>query len=154
VQVAINSPTLAGFVRGIWHAYGFLGIGFSAIFACFWVASEGLLPSWWTTVPAIVIGSCALHEAGHLFAAKRLGVRAALLTKFGYAAITYKRPDIKAVRVITVAGPLAAVLVCLVAAMFFASFLKWIFVMTAIAHLCCLLPVAADGQLLWRGYDK
>jgi hypothetical protein len=147
----VRSSNTASLFKAAWAAYGLLWLISTMFTTCFWLAALGGLPVWWLGLPAIVLGSCALHEVGHLLAAKILRTKCKILAAPGYMAITYANVTPSAARLITFGGPALTVAVYLGAFWLVAgTFLKFVLVATAAAHLLSLLPFTADGRTIWK----
>jgi hypothetical protein len=144
------APGGLGFWRAMGRSYGLLFAALTGLFIGVYAAVPhmSLLI---VTLPAAVLMSCVVHEAGHLVAVRHSDTPSFLLSSFGYAAVTYVQPSRRWSRLIAAAGPCMAAAVYITAALYISPILlKCIAVSTALLHLGALLPWFADGKTLWR----
>jgi hypothetical protein len=124
---------------------------FTIVVAFFWLAARGGLPVWWLGLPAIALGSCVLHEAGHLLAAKFFRLKCHVLGAPGYMAVAYADSTPQLARFIAISGPgLTACVYVGASWLVVGVFLKFVLVSSAAAHLLSLLPFTADGKTIWK----
>lgn len=147
--------TLGGFLGSMVRAYGLLAIGSGTAFAVCRAAVGPAFPAYWVWLPAALLATCVVHEAGHTLAARWLGVRFILLARPWSAAVMYAEPAALESRLIALAGPMTAVLCCAVGAMLSATiFIQAAWIIASLIHACSLLPSLADGKTIWRNYEK
>jgi hypothetical protein len=143
--------TVRGFVYSMARAYGLYIACSIVLFASIKILFAARLPWFWVWLPAGVLATCAVHEAGHAVAARLVYVPFVFLARRGRAAIMYTQPASNVARKIAAWGPLAAAIVCCGAIVFASESLpRYMWAMAGLLHLCSLLPFVADGKTIWR----
>jgi hypothetical protein len=133
------------------RAYGALTLAGTFVFVCLKVLAGPALPSMWVLLPGMLLTSCAIHEAGHAYAARLLKVPFVFLAKPGAASILYARPGQFQEHWIALSGPLLAAILCIVVACIIGLLqLRFIAIATGLIHLYSLSPWMADGKSIWR----
>lgn len=146
--------SVAGFVRALWRAYGWifglLQIGFIVVRL---YLGANILPGF-VVLPTLLAVTLGLHELGHVLAARLCQVPAVLLARPGYFAVMHRRSRVKmrAARTIAAAGPLVAIACCLLVLWVYdpPTVVRLFLSFAIVVHTVSLLPVCADGKTLWR----
>lgn len=143
--------TWRGFIGSMCRAYGMLLVAGTLLSVGAGMAADGLIPFIWVLLPAGLLASCVLHEAGHAFAARHEGVPRVFLARPGFAAVMYARPSRRRERRIALCGPFVAAVVCMIAAVLVPDRIgRIICVTTGLLQISSLLPWTADGKTFWR----
>ncbi len=142
-----NRLSLAGFIKGVWRAYGLFVVGFLVLYALGSLAAG--FPLWLLSASMAAVASCIVHEIGHIVAIKLYRQRAVLLSHAGYLACMYLPQSVVHERNIAAAGPLSGIIFCTIVMIASHGISHLIPLCIAIPHAMCLLPVCADGRSIW-----
>lgn len=143
---------VVAFGRCMYRAYGLIVAASTLFNLLLWVASGYWLEAFWIFMPLIVFVSVIVHEAGHVYMAKKCGVGVKFLARFGYMAVAYKSTPARSR--IAASGPLIAAIFCAGLGVLNHGIFGWCLVFVGVMHLLCLLPWAADGKTIWRSFGS
>ncbi len=144
--------TISGYLHSIATAYGLAAVVCTvALLPLIWAAG-GALSITWITLPLLVFGSCAVHEAGHALVARLMHVRLVFLSHIAYVAVLYVRPPHHRERIIALCGPLLAVIFCESMARLVPS-LRILLLFVGLVQLMSVLPFCSDGKTIWRVHE-
>jgi hypothetical protein len=148
------AATVRGFVSAVWRSYGLLCVLMMLPFVVLrlYIGAQPGVNIWpFMAMPLLLFFTFVMHEGAHLLAAKYLGVKAALLSGFGYIAVVHARSGLRHMRIIAAAGPIGAGLpVILVGLLVPHVYMQFMLIIIGLVHLMHILPTSADGRAIWK----